>query len=655
MNGARVSSVSSVPPVPRPVRSIVVGTAGHIDHGKSSLVLALTGTDPDRLKEEKARGITIDLGFAHMAHAGVNFAFVDVPGHERFVRNMLAGAGGIDVVLLVIAADESVMPQTREHFAICRLLEVPAGAIVLTKVDAADAETRELAALEARELVAGSFLHDAPLVRVSSRTGEGLDELKHVLAALAGRAAPRMAGTGARLPVDRVFSVKGFGTVATGTLVTGTLREGQTLAVLPDGLTATARSVQVHGQGQQLATAGERVAVNLGGLDVADLERGATLCEPGTLEPTTRCDVVLELLPEARPLRHGARVRFHQGTSEIMGRVSLASHRGETQPVADLRPGAAAYTRVRLERPAVLTRGDRFIVRAYSPAVTIGGGSVLDPHPPRGAIRTAAAFARFSALDAAVTPEAAALVFIEERGLAGLSRSALINRAGAAAGDVERIVRRLLETNRVQVVGDLVVSRREMDAAAARLGVELRTHHAAQPLSEGLHREEARAKVAPRASAAVFDAIVSGLVAGGQVSGRDRLSIAGRSVSLTPQEERIREALIHVYREGGLTPPDAAAARAAAGGDAATVDRMAALLVRQRVLTRVDTLMFHTERLEALKADVRALKEPGGTATLDVASFKQRYGVSRKFAIPLLEYLDRERVTRRVGESRVLV
>ena len=648
-------STAAVPAVEVGRRSVVVGTAGHIDHGKSSLVLALTGTDPDRLKEEKARGITIDLGFAHMAHAGMNFAFVDVPGHERFVRNMLAGAGGIDIVLLVIAADESVMPQTREHFAICRLLDVAAGAIVLTKVDAADAETCELAALEARELVAGSFLHDAPLVRVSSRTGEGLEELKQVLAQVGARVKPRLAGTGARLPVDRVFSVKGFGTVATGTLVAGRIAEGQTLAVLPGGRLTAARALQVHGQVHPSAVAGERVAVNLGGLEVADLARGATLCEPGTLEAGTRSDVLVELLPDARGLRHGARVRFHQGTSEIMGRVALASARNEHQPIGELRPGTAGYARLRLERPAVLTRGDRFILRAYSPAITIGGGTVLDPHPPRGALRTAAALSRFHALDPAVTPEAAVVVFVEERGLAGLPRSALVSRAGVPRDAADALVSRLAEGGRVRLVGELVVSRTQMDEAALRLLDALRAHHAAEPLSEGLHREEARMRVAPRAAASVFDAIVTGLAAARQVSARDRLAIAGQSVSLTPQEERIREALVRAYEVGGLTPPDPAAARTAAAADAATVDRITALLLRQRVLTRVDTLIFHTERLERLKAEVRALKSAGGTATLDVASFKQRYGVSRKYAIPLLEYLDRERITRRVGESRVLV
>jgi selenocysteine-specific elongation factor len=637
------------------MRSIVVGTAGHIDHGKSSLVRALTGTDPDRLKEEKERGITIDLGFAHFVDGGTNFAFVDVPGHERFVRNMLAGAGGIDLVLLVVAADESVMPQTREHFAICRLLGVRAGAIVLTKLDLADPEMRELAALESRELVGGSFLEDAPLVAVSAKTGEGLDVLRAVLGDLASRVAPRNPRGSTRLPIDRVFTLKGFGTVATGTLVSGTLREGQTLAVLPRGLEASARGVQVHGRQHPAAEAGHRVAVNVGGLELADLERGATLCEPGAFEPTARIDAVVDLLSDAKPLRHGARVRFHQGTSEVMGRVALAATRGGLQPLTELAPGGSAYARIRLERPAVVTRGDRFILRAYSPTVTIGGGIVLDPQPPRSAVRTDAGIARFRQLDPSVPSDNVLRLLIEERGAQGLRRTASVSRAGAAPDTAAAAIRRLADAHQIAVVGDLLVSQRVLEEASARLLEALKAHHAAQPLSEGLHREEARARLMPRASSLVFDAVVAPLAASGRVSARERLSLAGHAVSLSSDETRVKEALTRLYFEAGLAPPDAAAARAAAGGDPKTVDRVLALLIRQKTLVKLDTLVFHAERLEALKGEVRTLKKPGADARIDVAAFKERYGISRKFAIPLLEYLDRERVTRRVGESRVLI
>jgi selenocysteine-specific elongation factor len=636
------------------MRSIVIGTAGHIDHGKSALVRALTGTDPDRLKEEKARGITIDLGFAHLLDGDINFAFVDVPGHERFVRNMLAGAGGIDLVLLVVAADESVMPQTREHFAIARLLDVSAGAVDLTKTDLADSEMQDLAELEARELVAGSFLEGAPVVRVSSKSGDGLPALRTVLRALAAQVRPRNAQGSTRLPVDRVFSLKGFGTVVTGTLVAGTLREGQTLAVLPQGVVTTARSVQVHGRAQEAATAGQRVAVNAGGLDVSDLDRGATLCEPGSLEPTTRVDAAIDLLGDAKPLRHGARVRFHQGTSELMGRVALAAVRGSREPAAQVEPGAGAYARIRLERPAVITRGDRFILRAYSPTVTIGGGIVLDPQPPRSALRTAAGIARFERLDAGAPFDAVLFALVEERGLQGLPRAAVQSRAGAAPDAGSRAMQRLMADGWVKSVGDLLVAQAAMEAAATRLVETLTAHHAAQPLSEGLPREEARARIVPHAPPAVFDAVLAALVSGGRIVARERLALAGHAVSLSDDEARVRDRLVRLYFDAGLAPPDTASAHAAAG-DPRTADRIINLLVRQRILVKLDALLFHADRLAALKEDVRGLKAGSAPPRIDVASFKERYGVTRKYAIPLLEYLDRERVTRRVGESRVLI
>ena len=305
------------------MKSIVVGTAGHIDHGKSALVRALTGTDPDRLKEEKARGITIDLGFAHQTIGETQFAFVDVPGHERFVKNMLAGAGGIDLVVLIVAADESVMPQTREHFDICRLLRVPAGLIALTKADLADAEMLELARMEVLELTAGSFLDGAPIVPVSAKTGEGLDAFRAALADVSRTVRGRAVEGITRLPIDRVFSMKGFGTVVTGTLVSGRITADAELAVAPGGGRVKVRGVQVHGEKRAEAIAGQRTAINLSGVEVHEIARGQALVTPGAFEETRLADAAVELLPGAKPLKHGARVRFHQGTAEIMGRVSL--------------------------------------------------------------------------------------------------------------------------------------------------------------------------------------------------------------------------------------------------------------------------------------------------------------------------------------------
>ena len=632
--------------------SIVVGTAGHIDHGKSSLVRALTGTDPDRLKEEKARGITIDLGFANLQSGGVNFAFVDVPGHERFVKNMLAGAGGIDLVMMVVAADESVMPQTREHFQICRLLHVPAGLIVLTKTDIAGPEMTEIAGLEVRELAQRSFLQDAPIVAVSSKTGEGLEALTKTLRTLADAVRGKSADGQVRLPIDRVFTMKGFGTVVTGTLLSGTLRDDQDLVILPRERRVKVRGLQVHGQRQNRAEAGRRVAANLGGVDVTDLERGDTLCESGAVTVTRRIDVTIELLDDARPLKHGARVRFHQGTSELFGRVALAGARGAPGSAAELAPGASAFARIRLESPAVVTRGDRFIVRAYSPPITIGGGVVLDPQPPRGAIRTSMGLDRFRRLEADADSVVAG--FVDERGASGLERHSLVSRAGLSPGEAGRAVERLTGDGRIVAIEDILLSRRVLDTLSARLVAELETHHRGQPLSEGLPREEARDKLFGRASPTVFDFVVQHLVAAGRVIARDRLALASHQVSLSPEEARVHRQLEEIFREAKLAPPDVAAAAATAGASKDVADRVLKLLLRARSIVKVDTLYFHASVLEQLKTDVRALKAQPN-ARVDVGAFKERYGISRKFAIPLLEFLDRERITKRVGDARIVL
>jgi len=645
--------------------SVVFGTSGHIDHGKSALVRALTGTDPDRLKEEKARGITIDLGFAHFEAEGANVALVDVPGHERFVKNMLAGATGIDFVLLVVAADESVMPQTREHFDICRLLRVGGGVIALTKADLVDRDTLELVRLEVTELVKGTFLEGAAIVPVSSKTGEGLPALREAMVALvrerAGRAA--RAGGATRLPIDRAFTVKGFGTVVTGTLVSGEIREGDELALLPVGRSVKVRGVQVHGLARPMAGPGQRTAVNLGGIEVGEVERGQTLGRAGAFEPTDRADAIFELLPSARTLKHGARVRFHQGTTEVLGRIALAGPRRtgpeDASSLQALRPGEDAYVRIRLEAPAVLTRGDRYVVRTYSPPVTIGGGVVLDPQPLRSAIRTAAGRRRFERLDAdrlrGATEDDAIAAMVEERAAAGLAVAALVSRAAVAPRDVERTIERLTGAERVVRAGDVLVSPRVVANLRERLLAELRAHHQSNPLSAGVPREELRDRLFRRASAAVFAQVLDALAAEGRIVARERVALAGHHVSLSPAETQARAIVEEKLREAGLTPPDVAALRDAAGVPAEVADRVIALMVRQKVLVRLETMLFHASALDRLKADIASLKTGAAQPRIDVAGFKNRYGITRKYAIPLLEYLDRERVTRRVGDGRVVI
>jgi selenocysteine-specific elongation factor len=645
------------------MKSVVVGTAGHIDHGKSALVHALTGTDPDRLKEEKARGITIDLGFAHAAIGGIRFAFVDVPGHERFVKNMLAGVGGIDLVVLVVAADESVMPQTREHFDICRLLRVGTGLVALTKTDLVDAETLELARLEVRELVADSFLAKAPIVPVSAKTGAGLDELKAALVRASSDAAGRPTDAAARLPIDRVFSMKGFGTVVTGTLVSGQIAADEEIAVKPGDRHIKVRGVHVHGERQPRAIAGQRAAINLGGIDVHELTRGQNLVASDAFEETRLADAMIEVLDGARPLKHGARVRFHQGTAELLGRVAVIGPVGADRVVPSIAPGSRAFVRLRLEAPAVLTRGDRYIVRAYSPPVTIAGGIVLDPAPPRTAIRTETALERCRRLafdpmldDPAEAQRRAAVALIDDAGARGLAVAAFMTRIGVRPADVQSRVAELVADGRALVAGDVLVapsiSRRLNDAISAALT----EHHRVDPLSEGIPREELRVRLFGRGHPAIFDRALDDLAAANRIVVRDRVGLASHRLELTPEEDRVREVIARAYRDAGLKPPDLATIVTDARLPPAVADRIVKLLQRQKVLVRVDTLVFHDEALKGLKAEVAAIKASAGAgARIDVATFKERFGVSRKFAIPLLEYLDRERLTRRVGDSRLIL
>jgi len=498
--------------------NIVIGTAGHIDHGKSSLVRALTGIDPDRLKEEKARGITIELGFAHTTIGDTRVAFVDVPGHERFVRTMLAGVGGIDCVMLIVASDESVMPQTREHFDICRLLRIPRGIVVLTKSDLADAETRAVVRQDVAELVKGSFLESAAVVEVSATTGDGLDRLRDVLVGQASLAGARPVDGAARLPIDRAFSIKGFGTVVTGTLISGKIAVDQELIVQPGDRRVKVRGVQVHGRAATEAVAGQRTAINLGGVDVGEVSRGETLMAAASLSVTRRVDAEIDLLPSAKALKHGARVRVHNGTAEVLGRVSIAgastSAKASTaakatvdksstanatadEPAGEVAPGSAALVRFRLEAPAVLTRGDRFILRAYSPPITIGGGIVLDAAPTRPGVRSADGHSALERLKFGEDGQAPLIAMIDAAGIAGIAASSLISRAGVAPGQLSAVTR-TLATRGVVGAGDRLIAARHVRDASERVLALVAASHRAHPMSEGLSREEAREKIFAR-------------------------------------------------------------------------------------------------------------------------------------------------------------
>jgi selenocysteine-specific elongation factor len=645
------------------MKHIIVGTAGHIDHGKTALVKALTGIDADRLKEEKQRGITIDIGFADLAIDEYRFGFVDVPGHERFVKNMLAGAHGLDLVMLVVAADESVMPQTREHFDICRLLRVKSGLVALTKSDLVDEELLELARAEVEDFVSGSFLEGAPIIPVSSRTLAGIEELKRALVSLASGIQPKAVSAVARLPVDRAFSIKGFGTVVTGTLIAGSLKSGDEIEVLPAGARTRVRNLQVHGHDTDRAFAGQRTAINLQGVNVEQVDRGSVLAPAGRLRPTSMIDARLDLLEAApRALTHRARVRLHHGTVEVMARVVIlrpqqADDAGRSNNSPGIEPGASALVQLRLEEPTTALPGDRFIIRSYSPQVTIGGGVVIDALPEKHRIRDEAARARLERLEAAGDVERARL-FIEMAGARAMSGGELAARTGATDEQIAAFARELKESGQVIEVASaplLLLSKESYSRMAERLAEMLASHHKREPLSLGLSREEARERLHANLKPEVFRAVVARLADEGKVTAeRDALRLASHKLALTGEDAAAKTALEAAFKAAGLQAGTLEEVAAGAGMAVDRARKLYNLLAAERRIQRVGDFVFHVDAIEDLKSRVRARKSV--SARIDVAVFKEiTGGLTRKYAIPLLEFLDRERITRRVGNEREIL
>jgi selenocysteine-specific elongation factor len=638
------------------MRSIIVGTAGHIDHGKTALVRALTGVDADRLPEEKRRGITIDLGFAELDLDDVRIGFVDVPGHERFIKNMLAGAHGIDLVALVIAADEGVMPQTREHFDICRLLGVRKGLVVITKTDTVDEELLELVRIEAEELVAGSFLEDAPIINASARTGAGIDELKNALREAAHSVPARSSEMVARLPVDRAFTMRGFGAVVTGTLVAGSINEGDEMELLPVGLRVRVRGVQVHGQSVGSATAGQRTAVNLGGVEAGTIERGMVLAPTGRLRPAQMIDVQASVLEGApRPLRSRARVRVHLGASEVLARVRVLEETGE------IAPGAQGFVQLRLESPVVALPGERFIIRSYSPARTVAGGLVLDPlaakHRGREALQ---ARTRLLALASADRATQFAL-FVETAGERGLRREDIAARTGWRDELLDQSARETVESGAVVNAEGVYVGSASFERLSRAALEEVLAHHAREPVSRGLPRETLRERLCAHTGPEIFRAVIKSLEEkGALVSEKELVRAAGHELTLSPSDAALRDKLEQVYIEAALEAPGFEEALERAGGKQGAREhgrKILQVLIDGGQLLRVhQDLFFHRQALDQL---VKKLRDYGARSEperlIDVAAFKELAGVSRKYAIPLLEYLDRERITRRAGDKRMIL
>ncbi|HET9839050.1 MAG TPA: selenocysteine-specific translation elongation factor [Candidatus Angelobacter sp.] len=676
------------------MKSIILGTAGHIDHGKTALVKALTGIDADRLEEEKRRGITIDLGFAHLelaipggeaVHAPspgspmrpplaqrgesrlqqeqdklqatklasglersdrIRLAFIDVPGHERFVRNMLAGVGGIDLVLLVIAADESIKPQTREHFEICRLLSIPRGITVITKSDLVDEDTLNVVRLEIEDFVRGSFLDvsRSPVVAVSALKGTGLDELKGEIIRLAAEVPARDTDALFRLPIDRVFTMKGFGAVVTGTLIAGKIKKEEEVEVVPSRRRARVRGVQVHGSTADQAIAGQRTALNLAGVQLEELARGMTLAAPGMLEPTQRLEVQISLLKDSKPLRNRARVHLHAFSSETIAEVALHG-------LTELKPGATGFAQLRTAEPLLLLPGDRAILRQFSPVITIGGAVILDAFPlPRPKPEALQAFLKTLSSG---SRQDALLARISRRGHEGLSLAAAVRETGLKQSVLQPLVAALTQQKQIFQAGDFLLASEAVQKTREKLLAALEAFHKANPLVAGISKEELREKLSLHQT--VLESLLSQLVRDKKVEvAGEQVRLAGRGVELKDEEAKAKEQIERAFAQAGLKVPLMKEVLDKLPVDKARAQKLVTLLLRDRVLVKLaDDLVFHHTALEGLRQLMAAQKAK--TPKIDVPAFKDLIGVTRKYAIPLLEYLDQQRVTRRVGDERIII
>jgi selenocysteine-specific elongation factor len=631
------------------MKSVIVGTAGHIDHGKTALVKALTGIDADRLEEEKRRGITIDLGFAHMETTGMNgetirFGFVDVPGHERFVRNMLAGVGGIDLVLLVIAADEGIKPQTREHFDICRLLSIQRGITVLTKSDLVDEDTLDVVCMEVEDFLRDSFLQNAPIIPVSSLKGTGIQELQRELVRVAGDLPARDSHAITRLPIDRVFTMKGFGTVVTGTLVAGTIRKEDELELFPSRKRVRVRGVQVHSASATQAIAGERTALNLAGVDKDDLARGMMLATPGLLQATSRLEVKLSLLPSTKPLKSGVRVHLHAFASETIATVRLLDGK-------QLSSGSSAFVQLQLADSLLLTPGERFIIRQFSPVITIGGGLVLDASP----LKKMAPEGRIKLLEILSSGDVQAQVRmrVARHSQQGMTISQLMSETGKQLSDIEKTVAKLVATGSLVRHRDWIVEAKILESVIANLRQLVSSFHSHSPLVPGISKDALRDQAV--LSEISFDAGLSSAIASKQLAvTQDLVHLPGRGVQMKDEETESRRTIEQAFASAGLKVPALKDVLASLKIDKARAQKIVTLLLREKLLIKVsDELVFHRAALDQLRTSLAAQKAK--TPKINVASFKDLTGVSRKYAIPLLEYLDRERVTKRVGDERIIL
>ena len=633
------------------MKRIVLGTAGHIDHGKTSLIKALTGVNTDRLKEEQLRGITIELGFAALdLPSGLRIGIVDVPGHERFVKNMVAGATGIDIVVLVIAADEGVMPQTREHMEICTLLGVRHGFVALTKIDMVDEEMRELAQEDVKDYLAGSFLEQAPIVPVSAVTGQGIDVFIQTLDHLAAEVPSREPAGLFRLPVDRVFTMKGFGTVITGTLSSGRVRVGDAVMLYPSGLTSKVRGIQVHNAAVEEALVGQRTAINLQGLEKSAVERGEVISTPGALESGYMVDVALLYLPSnKKTLKNRTRVRFHTGTSEVLGLLVLLDR-------DEIEPGDQAPVQLRLDTPVALVKDDRYVLRSYSPVRTIGGGKVLNPIPPKHKRGRPEVGTALAALDGG-TPEIVVGQHLSSAAFQGVSFKHLRLMTNLTDKALDNVLQQLM-TRRAALLIDrdqqVFIHGDSFEALKRKCQAALEKYHRANPLKAGMPKEELKSKFPRGASAKLFTLVLNQMAKENTVAMEEEaVRLAAHRVSLAADQTELQRRFFDAYRAGGLQPPYFKELSKEAGVAPDQCKDVLQLLVNAGQLVKVkEDLYFDRQAIETLKDQLVAFLRDSGEIT--TPQFKDMTGVSRKYLIPLAEYFDTQSVTIRVGEVRKL-
>jgi len=632
-------------------KHVILGTAGHVDHGKTALVKALTGVDTDRLKEEKERGISIELGFANLFLLGdLEIGIVDVPGHERFVKTMLAGVGGIDLALLVIAADEGIMPQTREHLDICQLLRIKKGLVALTKSDLVDEEWLRMVKGEVEEFLKGTLLEGCPIIPCSVVTGAGLAELTAAIATLASSLEEKPMTGIFRLPIDRVFTIKGFGTVVTGTLLSGCIRVGEEVQVYPGSISTKVRRIQVHNHFVEKARAGQRTAINLPNIELNQVSRGDVLSLPGQLQSTLLLDARFLLLKSSpRPLKARSRVRFHAGTSEIFARILPL----ESEEIA---PGEETFVQMKLEAPAALLPGDRFVLRSYSPAMTIGGGQILDTHPVRHRSRQAKTLEALRLL-----LEGNATQRLEEvlRSSAArpLSLSTLILAAGMDRDTLLTHLQALIQGGKAIALKEreeVYLHLQTYERIREQILQQLALFHQQETLKEGMMQEDLRGRLAPPPGMALFQKVIGHLKEEGKiVAEKGRIRLTSHRPRLGEEEEKTKLALERTYQKAGFQPPPLPEVLQGTGKDEKRAFDLVRLLMDEGTLIRVKgDLLFHRESYE--KAQEMIVGRLGQNPTLSVSQFKELLGISRKWAIPLLEHFDEIKLTRRVGDDRTL-